>query len=206
MPAMLPLTPSCSRSTVVVVVSRPPPSARTGRGSATVLPRIDRSALTFRPSPSAGSTSWTVTVMSGGFSASKKSADRRWLSRGLIPVVTDAALTSIRPVTIPPASMWPSPLNLVKRPLTFISPHIVLFLNENDDRFGSNVHVPTACGLFKSSVTLDISPPLSGLIQQWRQIRGIEVLVDAADQPVATDGDDDPDAQRVRRPVPRQPV
>ena len=48
----------------------------------------------------------------------------------------------------------------VQRPLTFPRPHMVLFVNENDDRFGSSVHVPTACGLFKSSVTLGISRPL----------------------------------------------
>ena len=44
--------------------------------------------------------------------------------------------------------------------MTFPRPHMVLFVNEDDDRFGSSVHVPTACGLFKSSVTLGISRPL----------------------------------------------
>jgi hypothetical protein len=51
-------------------------------------------------SPLTPSAPVTTTLMSGYFSTSKKSAERRWLLRLPIFVSTEAALTSIRPKTV----------------------------------------------------------------------------------------------------------
>ena len=59
-----------------------------------VTPRIVRSPVSFQSS-SLGSTPVDLKLTNGYCSASRKSAERKWLSRSAVPVVIDAALASI---------------------------------------------------------------------------------------------------------------
>jgi hypothetical protein len=94
-------------------------------------------------SPPEGVAAVTTTLIAGNFSTSKKSADRRWLSRLPFPVYSDAAVMSSRPNTAPVSVTWPSPLTSANWPLTVISPHIVLLLNVKLDRAGTRFQPPT---------------------------------------------------------------
>ena len=87
-----------------------------------VVPLMVSSACRPTVSLSMTSAAVTTTLMSGNFSASKKSAECRCASRLPIPVRSDAALMSMWPETVWGAVTWPSPLNSVKRPLTGTMP------------------------------------------------------------------------------------
>src|SRR6476660_3688559 len=107
---------------------------------------------------------------------------------------------STRPNNVPLLVIWPSPLNSVKTPLTFIPPHIVLLLNVIVDWSESSVQTPTASGFLRSSVTVDMSPPGRFLFVKGIQ-HAIEVFVDVGVQPVGADSDDDGNQHRVRSPI-----
>src|SRR6476646_5555122 len=107
---------------------------------------------------------------------------------------------STRPNNVPLLVIWPSPLNSVKTPLTFIAPHIVLLLNVIVDWSESSVQTPTDSGFLRSSVTVDMSPPGGFLFVKGIQ-HAIELFVDVGVQPVGSDSDDDGNQHRVRSPI-----
>src|SRR5215208_298118 len=106
---------------------------------------------------------------------------------------------SMRPKTVWVFVIWPSPSKSLKLPLTDARPHIDLALNPIVERPGSTFQTPTDAGLLRSSCVLAMSPPL--WVDQWGNVRWIEVFVDAADQTVGAQLDYDADPHRDRSAV-----
>src|SRR3954462_8358775 len=173
---------------------------RSGNGA--LVPLTVSCARRSTVSPSMASAPVTTTLISGNFSTSKKSAERRCSSRLRILVSTDAARMSMRPKIVWVSVIWPSPPNSVKRPFTATRPHIDLALNAIADRCGSTFQTPTDAGLLRSSCALAMSPPRRICCpEQWGNLCWIEVRGDAADQPVCTQLDHDADPHRDRSAV-----
>src|SRR6516165_7431504 len=83
-----------------------------------------------------------VKVMSGLLALSKKSAERRCLSRRAFLESMDAAATVRMPLTSPSGETVPLPLTSRKTPFTGTSPHILLFFSRMLDLPGSRTHSP----------------------------------------------------------------
>src|SRR5690242_4598561 len=126
--------PSRVWSTVVVAsISSPSSTSRTvaGNSSCTTAPAASRLPTTCRiPSP----TSWTrvdVNRSSGCSRVSKKSGERRCLSRVRLPVsrLTGSTVSSI---VAPSGPVSYAPSNRSKRPCTVLAPQNVLTVNSTD--------------------------------------------------------------------------
>src|SRR5271166_5584247 len=129
-----------SSSSVIVTV----------RGRGAVTPLIVKVARRSAALPLVGCTAVTTTLISAKRPTSKKSAERRCLSRRPMPVLSDAARMSRRPKTAPLPVSCPSPLNSVKRPLTFSRPHMFLTLKVMAERSGTMFHTPALSGSLSS--------------------------------------------------------
>ena len=75
-------------------------------------------AVDMQPTIVSADTSVAMKVMWQLVVASKKSVERRCLSRLALPVSTEATSMTIRPASAPPPSSVPSPCTWVKRPFT----------------------------------------------------------------------------------------
>src|SRR6478609_4018900 len=120
--------------------------------------------------------------MSGNRSTSKKSADRRCLSRRLIPVFTEAAVMARRPVTLLSATASAEPSISVNTPLTCAKPQKVGLWKASSVRVGSSRQVP-----IQSSGSM----VFSSARQQRSHIGRVEVLIDPGDAAVGSDLDHD---------------
>src|SRR5580693_2951898 len=96
-----------------------------------------------------------LNVMSGYLAASKKSAERRWSSRFLMPVSIDAAATVIVPVASPAAEITADPETRLKTPLTLTRPHTLLVRSPTEDLAPSRVHDPASFPSASSACTSD---------------------------------------------------
>src|SRR6516165_1521271 len=193
------------RSTLVSPEIRIEPSSSsvivTGRGSAAVMPLMVKFARRSAALPSVGCTAVTTTLISPKRSTSKKSAERRCVSRRPMPVLSDAVRMSRRPKTAPLPVSCPSPLKSVKRPLTFSRPHMFLILKVMAERPGTMFHTPAMSGSLSSVskvviVASFVFPP--GLIHQGSDPGRVAVFVDPVDQAVNAHLDHDADPQRDR--------
>src|SRR5262249_43337208 len=106
-----------------------------------VRPRTVSAPITATPWPE-GRIPSTVTVRSGWLPASKKSAERRCLSRRLFLVSMDAAATVTAPLTSPPAKTVPLPVTSRKTPVTGATPHMALLFSRMLDLRGSRAQSP----------------------------------------------------------------
>src|SRR5262245_40140294 len=86
--------------------------------------------------------------MSGWLPLSKKSAERRCLSRLLFFVSMDAAATVMAPLTSPVGETVPFPLTSRKTPFTGARPHRLLLFSRMLDLRGSRIHAPARAASF----------------------------------------------------------
>ena len=131
----------------------------TGSGSAAATPLTVQVACRSAALPRVGCTPVTTTLISPKRSTSKKSAERRCLSRRPMPVFSEAARMLMLPETAPLAVSCPSPLNSVKRPLTLSRPHMFLTLNVMVERSGTRFHTPAMSGSCSRVSRVVIVPP-----------------------------------------------
>ena len=115
-----------------------------------VWSRTVRPPDTVTPWPE-GVTWLTVKVMSGWVSLSKKSADRRCVSRLLFLVSTEAAATVTLPVTSPAGETVPCPVTWRKTPFTGTRPHMLLLFSPTVDLDESRVQDPARAASFSSA-------------------------------------------------------
>src|SRR5260370_10821893 len=92
----------------------------------------------------AGTSVPTLKVIAGYFSVRKKSAERRWVSRFLFLVSSDAVASAMLPVTSPAGETVPLPSRSRKTPLTGTSPHMLLLRSVAADRAESSVQLPAS--------------------------------------------------------------
>ena len=85
-----------------------------------------------------------VKVMSGCLAVSKKSADRRCLSRRAFLVSIDAAATVTVPLTSPSGETVPLPLTSRKTPFTGTRPHMLRLFSWILDWPESRAHPPAS--------------------------------------------------------------
>jgi benzoate membrane transport protein len=111
-----------------------------GRDSGRVCPRTVSVPASTAPGSRSRMPS-AVKVMSWWWSLSKKSADRRWVSRRLFPVSRDAAAITRVPRTRPSGPTVPPPVIWPNRPFTGISP-MTLDFSRTLDALGSRTHAP----------------------------------------------------------------
>lgn len=90
----------------------------------------------------AGSAPLTVTTTSPWLSAAKKSADRRCLSRCLLPVLSELTSIVSRPVIAPSALTLPSPVTAPNMPCTVTAPQKCFTRNSTREPAGSSTHWP----------------------------------------------------------------
>src|SRR5262245_17581778 len=86
--------------------------------------------------------------MSGLLPLSKKSAERRCVSRWVLLVSMDAAATVTVPLTWPVGETVPFPLTWRKTPFTGIRPHMFLLCSRMLDLRGSRTHSPARAPSF----------------------------------------------------------
>src|ERR1700741_2713816 len=205
MPNLFQPKSNCERSILVWPAIWIEPSSSsvnvTGRGSGAVTPLTVKFARRSAALPSVGCTAVTTTLISPKRSTSKKSAERRCLSRRPMPVLSDAGRMSRRPKTAPLPVSCPSPLKSVKRPLTFTRPHMFLILKVIAERSGTMFHTPARSGSLSSVskvviVASFVSSPES--IHQRSDPGRVEVLIGPVDQAVSVHLDHDADPQRDR--------
>lgn len=82
---------------------------------------------------------------------SKKSAERKCLSRLVFPVSIDAEAMVTVPVTSPVGDTVALPVTWRKMPFTLARPQIILFCSETVERDWSRLHSLASAGLVSSS-------------------------------------------------------
>ena len=123
-----------------------------------------------RTPPSAGRTLSAAKVKSGWLATSKKSAERRCVSRREFFVSIDSAATVMTPLTSPAAVTVPFPLTWRKTPESGRSPHVCLVLSRTCDRAGSSVQDPASvpsCSSACSAGEVSCPDAAMGFLRYW---------------------------------------
>jgi putative oxidoreductase len=115
----------------------------------TLLPAASMVPVLFRLDPSK-TAEFTVTVTVGYFSTLKKSADRRWVSRLLFFVFSEAASMTSCPLTDPSSPTVPWPLTVPNAPRTDCMPQNALPTNSTEEPAGSSTQAPAVDSLINS--------------------------------------------------------